>query len=357
MWSNAFLPIRIGLLGVAMCLMAGWPLGVLAQEPPVDRSPEAQKAERVELFIGLLKRRAKQILEARRPPPPPLVSYSAGSAHGYESNVDLAGDKRGDFFSEETFDVTVHPRITSWLEGEFTYDLSHTHYADLRDANLWVNALGGTIQLKPHRRVQVDLGYEYSIVNFPFDTNNSFFTQETSVYLLLAQTPWLTHKTGWAYQLRDYDTRKTRDFAGTQITEVDREDQRQTVSHELRFRFGKTAARVAGQFYRNFSNDLFDDFYDWEDYRVRGVVSRVLSPEWIGVAVASHERRNYQKRSVPIIAVGERDDLLTLAGSIIYLFNDNAQLTYSLTYRHQDSNDSRLDFIDWVNQLGVSVDF
>jgi hypothetical protein len=75
------------------------------------------------------------------------------------------------------------------------------------------------------------------------------------------------------------------------------------------------------------------------------------------VGVGTHERKNYQKRRVPSIQVAERDDLLTLAGSLIYLMHDDAKLTYTLTYKHQDSNDPRLDFIDWINQLKFSIEF
>ena len=87
------------------------------------------------------------------------------------------------------------------------------------------------------------------------------------------------------------------------------------------------------------------------------VVSRVLTPSWLGLMVGSYERRNYETRQVPAINVAERDTLLTWAGSLIYQLNDHAQLTYGLTYRYQDSNDPRLDFIDWINRFQLSLEF
>ena len=131
--------------------------------------------EQAELFVALLRRRAQQILEARRPPPPPLVSFSSGIAQGYESNVNLDGEREGDFFTQETFGVVLRPRVTSWLRGEFTYDLFNAHYTELRDANLWTNTFEGTIQIQPHDRVRVDVGYAYRIVDFPFNTSSSYF--------------------------------------------------------------------------------------------------------------------------------------------------------------------------------------
>ena len=147
------------------------------------------------------------------------------------------------------------------------------------------------------------------------------------------------------------------DAAGTGILGVNREDQRYIIGQELTFRFPQTSIRLGGQFYRNISNEEFQHFYDWEDYQVRGILVRVFNPKWIGVLVNSYERKNYRQRNVPNTDTAERDDLLTFAASLIYQLSPTADLTYSLTYRHQDSNDPRLDFIDMINQLNLSVSF
>ena len=345
-----------GLLITAAILSGSWH-NARAAEPTPNASTDVAAKERIELFLALLKRRAHEALEAHRPPPPPLITYAASLSQGYESNVNLDGNKRGDFFTQEEASLTLRPRLTSWLRGELTYEALHSHYAELRDANLWMNTLGTTVQLQPHTRFQVDLGYEYTIANFPFDTSNGFFDHSTSVKVSFAQTRWLTQQTGWTYLTREYDTRNARDGDGTNLLGMVREDRRHTVSHDLRFRFANTSLRVGGQAYWNASNDAFLDFYDWQDYQLRGVVSHVLSPSWIGLMVGSYERRNYEARRVPVINIAERDTLLTWAGSLIYQLNDHTQLTYGLTYRHQDSNDPRLDFIDWINRFQVSLEF
>jgi hypothetical protein len=162
---------------------------------------------------------------------------------------------------------------------------------------------------------------------------------------------------GWAYQARAYDTRKARDPDGNALLGVDRDDQRHTASYEAQVRMAKTFVRVSGSIYRNLSNDPFEDFYDWQDARIGLVVSRVLTPAWMGFVTTSMERRNYEGRVVPAITVKERDNLVTLAGSLIYQFRTHASCVWSLTYRHQDSNDPRLDFTDVVNTLGVSFNF
>lgn len=344
--------------GVACLVVALGGHGVSrAAQPDPSRKPEFVSKERVELFIALLKRRALQALETHQAPPPPVLSATAGLSQGYESNVLLDGERRGDLFTQETLALSLRPRVTPWLTGELTYDLLHSHYLEFRDVNLFTNTVAATAHLQPHRRLRGEVGYELSLVDFPFDTSSSFTDSRGHVAMSVALTNRLTTKSGWTYQVRHYDTRLARDGAGDDRPNDERRDDRHILAQSLSVRWPKTSLKVGGQFYRNFSNDLSQDFYDWEDYQLQAFVSRVLSARWIAMLVNTYERRNYQRRSVPAIAVAERDDLLTVAGSLIFLMHEQAQLSYSLTYRHQDSNDPRLDFFDWINQVRFEVEF
>lgn len=330
---------------------------VLAAQPPPASVGSPEKEEKAELFVALLKRRAQRLLQEKRAPPPPVWDLFSGISEGYESNVNLDGTRKGDTFTEETFSLVFRPRMASWLKGEFSSDLSHTHFTELTDSNLWSSTFGAVLQFQPRPPLQLDLGYEYGILNFPLDSDNSFFDQRFRAHLSVAQRSWVTHRVGWTYQKRDYDARRARDSDGNAVPLFNRQDQRHTGIYEVRLRFPKTFARLAGEFYRNFSNDHFQDFYDWGDLRLLGAVTRTFTRECFGTFTASVERKNYQKRSVPAINVAERDNLWTLAGSLVYQLTRHWSVNYSLTYRYQDSNDPRLDFTDWINQMGISISF
>lgn len=337
--------------GVALLLLAV-PLALAETPAAAD-----QKAERAELFIGLLKRRAQRILEARRAPPPPPLSVSAGIAEGYESNVNLDGTRQGDLLTEESAAAAAGRALTTWLKGEVRWDLVHTHYQELTDSNLWMNTFGAVAQLQPIRAVRMDLKYEYGILNFPRDADSSFADHRVKAALLVAQTAWLTHKIHWTYQAREYDTRKARDGGGTSIVGANRQDDRHTAGYELQVRFPKTVVRVGAEAYRNFSNEQFQDFYDWDDVKARVALTRILAPDWVATLMASHESRHYHRRSVPAIAVAEQDALITVAGTLNYQLTAHTSATASVTYRHQDSNDPRLDFTDWLTQVGMTLSF
>ncbi|GEM_PF-4523036 len=338
-------PLGWGALAVLLCVsQPGW-------------AAESAAEDRAQLFIELLKRRAQRILEAHRAPPPPLFSFSAGVGEGYESNVNLDGERRGDLFTEESASGVFRPQFRRWARGEFIWNFLNSHFMEMTDSDLYTHTFSGALQLQPRQALRLDLGAEYGILNFPRDSGSSFADQRVKASFSVAQTSWLTHKIGWVYQYREYDTRDARDTAGDPVAGLNREDRRHTGLAEMQLKFARFSARVGAEFYRNFSNDQSNEFYDWDDFRVRGVLTRVFSPQWIGVLTASHERKNYQSRTVPAINVAERDNLLTLGGSLIYQWTSRVSLTYSLTYRYQDSNDPRLDFTDWINQLAVTVSF
>ncbi len=318
---------------------------------------EQETEERARLFIALLKRRAERILEAHREPPPPLFAVSSGVAEGYESNVNLDGSRKADTFTEESASFVFRPSFTPWLKGDFSYSLLNTHFREFTDSNLWSNTFSSVFQIQPHRRLRLDLGYEYGILNFPRDTDSGFFDQRVKAHFLFSHTGWLTHKAGWTYQRREYDTRLARDPDLNKLAGLNREDQRHVALYELQLKILRSFARIAGEYYRNFSNDHYQDFYDYGDLRARGTLTRLWGSRWITTLSASHERKNYQSRSVPTINMAQRDNLLTLAGSLIWQWTAHTSLSYSITYRYQDSNDPRLDFTDWIHQAGVSVSF
>lgn len=346
-----------GLLAIAAFPLQAEVLPPAGSEEPKDASRESEMAERAELFVALLKRRAQRILEARRPPPPPFLELFYGGTGGHESNVNLDGSRKGDWFAEESFSVILHPQVNRWLSGELSWDQSQTWFTEFTDSNLHTNTVKGVAQIKPHRRLQVEAGAEYGVLHFPQDTDNSFADRRFSVSAVLAHLPWLSHKAGWIFQDREYDTRLARDPDLNRLAGLVREDRRHTGLYEVRLRFPKAFARLGLEYYRNFSNDHYQDFYDYSDVRVRALLVRIFGPKWIGTLSASHERKNYHERSVPVIVVAERDNLLTAAASLIYQINPYWKVTGSLTYRHQDSNDPRLDFSDWIRQVGVTLSF
>jgi hypothetical protein len=358
--SSAVFPRRSAAAAVAAAglWLSLLPSPVAADEPP--RQPRNVSQERVDLFLAMLKRRAMQALEAHRAPPPePWMTYGVDVVQGYESNVLLDGNKKGDHFTQEGLTVAVNPKLRQlppWLAGEFTYELVNTHYTEIRDANLFMNTLGAALRVQPTPQVRGEAWYEFGDVDFPLDTSNSFADHRMGTRVRVAPWMGLTTTTGWAYLRRRYDTRKTRNGLGDDLEGV-REDRRHALTQDVAYRWPGTSAKLALQVYRNASNDAFQDFYDWDDAQVQGVMTRLLHPRWIVVGVAGLERRNYRARSVPDLNVAERDTLSTLTASVIRLIGEHGQLAYSVTFRHQDSNDPRLDFHDWVNQVRFSANF
>lgn len=360
--SSVARPARLGhtrgRLGIVAAAALAWVAHSPAWADDQHQSPPSPiSEERVEQFGRLVRDRAQKLLEQHRPIRRLALTGSTGLVQGYETNVFLDGSRRGDVFTQETLNLSLLSRLTNWLRGRITYDLFNIHYAELRDANIVVNTVLGLVQLLPHPRASVDVSYEYGLVNFPFDTSNSFFDHRLKVAGMLAQTSWLVHRTSWTYQAREYDTRLANDAEANPVAGLVREDQRHSLSHELRLNAGRVSATLQGEFYRNLSNEQFQDFYDWDAYLARAVLTTSLSERWTTITSAGYERRDYPERLVPNLEKTERDDLYTLAASIIYRLSKRFQWRYSLIYRYQDSNDPRQDFTDWINETELSIRF
>lgn len=356
MW-NAAARKWSAVVGLAV-LAAGGPLAHAASSKfSSGNIPPEGGASRAELFVALLRRRAERIVESQRAPPPPLWSVYGGGSGGYESNVNLDGSRKPDAFAEQSAGILFQPTFTRWLSGQLSYDFLGTEFRAFTDSNLWSHAFKALLKIQPSKPVQLELGYEFGSLEFPLDEDSSFLDHRVRAHFSYAQLPWLTHRVGWTYLAREYGTRLARDGDAVKLNGLNREDQRHTASYEMRFRWPKTFARLGTEWYRNFSNDHYQDYYDWADLRVRALLTRTLTPRWTATCTVSQERKNYQARSVPAIHVAERDDLFTAAGSLMFQFNPSTVMTYSTTYRHQDSNDPRLDFTDWIHQLGITVSF
>ena len=219
---------------------------VYPAERDADHPAFSLPRERAELFVALLKRRAQRILEQYRVPPPPPLEASIGLSVGYESNVNLDGSRRGDYFLEEDASFVFNHRFRPWLKGEVGYSGTSSQFIEITDADLWTHNLSGLFQIQPHSRIRLDLGAEYGLLNFPRHSDDSFFDRRVKAEVRLAHTPWLTHRLGWAYQFREYDTRGARDSAGNRLAGLNREDQRHTFLYEWQIRFTQSAGSVVG---------------------------------------------------------------------------------------------------------------
>ncbi|MBI4355260.1 MAG: DUF560 domain-containing protein [Candidatus Omnitrophica bacterium] len=350
---------RARVSGCVLCLLAAtaaWAASP-AKEQAIESSAGAPgfasgELPTTEQLLTVLKQRAETAIKARRAQAPRLITANTSLAYGFDNNVNLDSSRKGDGYLEEAAGLAIRPHLTPWLGLEGSYQIRNTHYTQFTDNNTWSNTLGALARWTPHPHVSLEAGYEYEIFNYPFDTSNSFFDHRVTLRLRHILNHVFFHEASWGYLLRNYDTRKASDPSGTETPSV-REDQRQTVGYELGAILGETVVRLKQEWYENLSNEGLEDFYDWQDYRVRLSASRQWWQKLLTTASAAYERRNYARRSVPTKNVAEKDDLATLSVSLFYAVANHWDVGYTWLWREQVSNDPRLDFADTIHQWGV----
>jgi len=304
-----------------------------------------------EQLLAVLQQRAEDAIEARKAQAPKPFEITTSLVHGYENNVNLDATRTGDHYIEESAGFFLRPQVRPWLSLEGSYQARNTHFTEFRDSNTWSNTLGTLVRWTPHTTLSLDAGYEYEIFNYPFDTSNSFTDHRLTTTLRHILSPLVFHEASWSVLLRSYDTRKALDPSAVETPNV-REDQRHTVAYDLGLLLGETVVRLRQEFFENLSNEGFEDFYDWQDYRARLTASRAFFERWLATGSVSFERRNYADRTVPNEEIAEKDDLTTLSCSLIYELSKDWSVAYTWLWREQHSNDRRLDFNDTINQWG-----
>lgn len=329
-----------------ICLLIAWicllptPVIFAAEETPAVAPTKAE-------VIAAIKRRAQQILEARRKARELKLSGDVSALFGYESNPSNGSDHKGSTYAEKSLDLYLSKKLTPTLTWQGSYSGSYDKYFVYGDGDYTSQSLTPTkLTWQPGRmwRVEgaVDLNYTYYPRSSP--SNYREFKPSVSVRQNLWGSWYQLAKYEWF--IRGYNSKKARDGASAE-TLTPREDTRHRLRYEVGTTQWKTLIKAKNEWYLHDSNDARQDFYDAQDYKITGSVNRPLTEKLSANASYSFERKNYSHRQVTGITAESRYDSTqtwTLAGT--YDFNDTWSFNPSLSYKFLDSNDPTGEYFD-----------
>jgi len=166
------------------------------------------------------------------------------------------------------------------------------------------------------------------------------------------------HFVGWTYLNKQYKDKLKRDGAGTRIPTKYRHDQRHTGLYEIGGKVGETTSiRLRQECYFNDSNDVFQDFYDAQDYKVRINGNHDWTPHWSSSGAFTYELKRYEARIVSQTNAAQRDNAKTYEIGLTYRFTPQVDLTYSWKYKRNTSNDDAQAYGDLTNSLALTGAF
>lgn len=339
-----------------LLLLAGLPW-VMSVETAQAEDPPAAEPTTSEV-VAAIKRRAQQILEARRAARRLRFSGEVSQLLGYESNPSNGTEHVGDTYISTSTYLALSKKLTPTVTWQGTYSGSFDNYFEYGDGDYMSHTLTPTkLVWQPGRMWRIDAGADLNITYYPKSGASNYREFKPSVGV--RQNLWgrWFHSIRHEWFTRDYISKKARDGSGNE-TEVDRKDTRNRIRYEVGTTWHDTLFKVKQEWYWHDSNDERTDFYDAEDYKVTASINRSLTKKLTINPSYSFERKNYSKRTVTGINAEARYDdthTWTLAGT--YDFNNTWSVNPSFSYKWLDSNEPTGEYIDTTISGTVTARF
>jgi len=307
--------------------------------------------------IEALKRRAKQIIAQRKNRRLRLTGeVTAGIS--VQKNPGNLPNHKGDTFLENSLSLTLSKLLTPTLTWQGNYYGSTDNYIELGDYSYSNQTLTPVKFLwKPAKAWRwdagVDLGYRYYFKDSAPDY------KEFKPFAGVRQDLWGNwfHAFHYEYSLRHYLSKRARDGLGVN-TRTHREDMRHKGRYEIGTIWKDALFKAQGEYYLRDSNDARNDFYDAEDWKLTGSVTRPITDKFTVHASYAFERKSYRhRRVVGVRAEARYDDEQTYALSGTYDFNKDWSLTPSFSYNRLNSNEPTGEYFDWTAKAIVARKF
>ncbi|MFH1752691.1 MAG: hypothetical protein ABH875_00750 [Candidatus Omnitrophota bacterium] len=288
-----------------------------------------------------------------------ILNAAASSISGYDNNVNLNRyDQDGSFFNQNNLSIHgKYPIVKDKLYLKSGYDFTWIKYFKFSDPDLVDNVLSAGIETKLPKDLTWEVGYAADFVGFPRDKISRYTMNLLETSLKQDVTGWLYHQIGYEFFHKHYPDWKTSNNNG-ELLERDRGDARNTVSHQVGVYVGdKTFVKLDNRFYRNTSNELFLQFYDYKAFKTRTSLTHILTNKLYGSANFSYQYKAYDKRSVAGKEFDQRDHLVTCGTSIFYDIIPSVSLGVSFDLMDNRSNENQQKYEDCIISSGVYAVF
>ncbi len=346
-------------LSIALFLLLQTGVGI-ARAAVQDETPGQTQREATvsrQEAIEAIKRRAKQIIAQRKNKRLRLAGEVTAGIGVQKNPGDLPSHK-GDSFVESSLFLNLTKPLTPTLTWQGSYYGSVDNYIELTDYSYTYQTLTPVKLLwKPARKWRWDGGVDLGYLVYASDNAPDY--KEFKPFVGVRQDLWGNwfHAFHYEYSLRHYLSKRARNGLGVN-TRTHREDMRHKGRYEIGTVWKNTLFKGRGEYYLNDSNDARNDFYDAEDWKLIGSITRRITDKFSVYASYTFERKNYRHRKVVGVRAEARyDDEQTYALSGTYDFNKNWSLTPSFSYTRLNSNEPTGEYFDWTAKAMVARKF
>ena len=258
---------------------------------------------------------------------------------GYDNNVDLDPRRHKDGFLQTTANV------------EITYDQTDTFKfvsgSDLFSIIYYKYNVDNILDITPYAGFDWEIlpGFvsrnrvTYDYFSFPNEKEDTFSGMVLSTYLRHFVTEDFYQEAGFEYLRRWYPDQKVT-MTNLEIGNADREDTRYRYKYNLGYFTKMFFIRLENGFIFNDSTEVYQDYYDYWNYRVKPAVMVFFTDKlYTDVSLVYRHFIYKDRRSTEDINDVTRSDLFIFNSTIYFDITKNMTLEFTYTYTENVSND------------------
>jgi len=284
----------------------------------------------------------KTLLETKKlykPPPGFKIYATAAIFGGYDSNVKLSTNRKGDSFEEMMYFLSVVKPMGDGFSFNFNYDLDALNYNRITDVSNILNHLRAGPS-KKFGKFTLGTGYDLGVFYYPKNEDANFLFHKGYIFLTQDISKRTYHRLQFYYGYKDYlDQKAMGDTLGS-LQNKTRADRRFDIEYKIASQLTrklKLSSRFS--FAINNSNAKYEDFYDYKSYTQYLRAEYRLLKSTLFFADCSYMRKLYTTRLVTNGDYKEIDGLYSGNIGFTQKLNKNNLLTVYYTYRQNASND------------------
>lgn len=318
-----------------------------------------KKLETTEEILTMIRERAEAKLAEKRRQLLRKFKIAAALKSGFETNPLNDGAEKGDGFVEEELTMNWLPTFTPHLAADVGYRLTNQSYMEQTDVSTFDNDFTASLKYYPFESHELFLqpGVTFEWLNYPRDELATY--ADTKMFLKFKHyigTDWYY---GGKYEYSDkvYDNKLARDINKNSLSEIVRNDHRNTVELYATRNISKYSVRLKAKAYRNNSNDEYQAYYDYYGYRGYLTLSgSFLEDDRLYLSFTpDYEVKSYDRRVA--VDTARWDNILNYRLDAYYTVAKDWELAYTYSYKNSVSNAEAGEFLDITNSLGMTYRF
>jgi opacity protein-like surface antigen len=289
---------------------------------------------------------------------PYKLSKRAYLFFGYDNNVNLSNNRKGDIFEEFLFSLDFSK---PWLEDisfSFDYDLDVLNYNQYTDLSNILNHFRFGLHKRLSSLFSIGSGYDLGIFYYHHGKDNDFLFHRGFAYI--EHRPWrrMYHRLTWESGLKDYLNNKTLQDTISTYQDKERKDRRSSIEYSLASLINpKLRFQFKSKFSLNDSNARYLDFYDYKSYTQSLGIDYKLSKVIRLLTNFAYRKKEYSARTIISGGDKQEDNLYSGSLGLIYQLNKNKALSLHYTYRENSSNEPLEEYSESVITCGLRYNF